>query len=214
VIDEAELRRMSPEERACLLRAIAAIDEPHPLDDPRLLRWRRPAERIIAVVCVGLAAWIGLLAVTLPSRYTATEWAPAWVGFDVALLAAFAATGWALWQRRQVVIGCLVVTATLLCCDAWFDCVLDWGTSGFWLSLASALLAELPVAAVLVLRARWLLRMTMRMVMSQTGHIGPVPPLWRIGLFDTEAGEPVVTGVPARRDARRPDGAARDTPPA
>ena len=95
----------------------------------------------------------------------------------------------------------MIVTATLLCCDAWFDCVLDWGTSGFWLSLASALVAELPVAAILVLRARWLMRLTMRMVMAQTGHVGPVPSLWRIPLFETEDGDSVVTGVPASRDA-------------
>jgi hypothetical protein len=94
-----------------------------------------------------------------------------------------------------VVIVCLIVTATLLCCDAWFDLVLDWGTSGLWLSLASALLAELPLAALLVLRARWLLRLTMRMVMADTGHTGPVPPLWRIPLFATEPGEPVVSGA-------------------
>jgi hypothetical protein len=186
VIDEAELKRMSPQERAQLLRAIAAIDEPHLLDDPRVVRWRWLAERTIAAVCVFLSVWIALLAVTLPTRYTAAEWGPAWVGFDVALLAAFVATGWALWRRRQVVIAFLIVTATLLCCDAWFDCMLDWGTSSFWVSLASALLAELPVATILVLRARWLMRLTMRMVMAQTGHVGPVPSLWRIALFETE----------------------------
>ena len=195
MIEEAELRRMSPQERAQLMRAIAAIDEPHPFDDPRLIRWRRVAERVIAGLCVFLAGWTAVLAVTLPSRFTAAEWGPAWVGFDVALLAAFAGTGWALWKRRQIVIGFLIVTATLLCCDAWFDCVLDWGTSAFWLSLASALLAELPVAGVLVLRARWLMRMTMRIVMAHTGHVGPVPTLWRIPLFDTEPGEPVVSGA-------------------
>jgi hypothetical protein len=200
VIDEAELRRMTPEERAQLLRAIAAIDEPHLLDDPRLMRWRQTAERVIAAICVGLAAWTAVLAVTLPGRYTTAEWGPAWVGFDVALLGAFAVTGWALWKRRQVVIGCLIITATLLCCDAWFDLALDWGTSSFWLSLASALVAELPVAAILVLRARWLLRMTMRMTMAQTGHVGPVPSLWRIPLFDTEPGEPLAAAAPANRD--------------
>ena len=201
MIDEAELRQMSPGERARLLRAIAAIDEPHLLDDPRLLWWRRVAVRVTAVVCVVLAGWTAVLALTLPGRYTTAEWKPAWVGFDVALIAAFGVTGWALWKRRQVVIGCLIVTATLLCCDAWFDLALDWGTSGFWLSLASALVAELPVAALLVFRARWLMRMTMRMVMAHSGHVGPVPSLWRIPLFDTEPGEAVVPAATAGRDA-------------
>lgn len=201
MLDEAELRQMTPQERARLLRAISAIDEQHLLDDPRLLRWRRLGVRVTAAVCVVLAGWTAVLALTLPARYTTTEWRPAWVGFDIALVLAFAVTGWALWQRRQVVIGCLIVTATLLFCDAWFDLALDWGTSGFWLSLGSALVAELPVAALLIFRARWLMRLTMRMVMAHTGHVGPVPSLWRIPLFDTEPGEPVVAAAPARRDA-------------
>jgi hypothetical protein len=39
-----------------------------------------------------------------------------------------------VFRRRQVPIICLVVLATLLCCDAWFDVVLDARTAGFELS--------------------------------------------------------------------------------
>jgi hypothetical protein len=54
----------------------------------------------------------------------------AWVGFDLVGLAAFAATGWAIWRGRQMVIACLLVTGTLLCCDAWFDVVPGLQASG------------------------------------------------------------------------------------
>jgi hypothetical protein len=47
-----------------------------------------------------------------------------------------------------VLIICLVVLATLLCCDAWFDVALDARTAGFELSLLSAVVVELPLAAL------------------------------------------------------------------
>jgi hypothetical protein len=41
VIDEAELRQITQEERFRLARALAAIDMPHPLIDSRLRRRSR-----------------------------------------------------------------------------------------------------------------------------------------------------------------------------
>jgi hypothetical protein len=134
-----------------------------------------------------LAIWIGVLAVTLPRHFTARAWGGAWVGYDVGLLAAFTATAWAAWRRRQLVIVCLIVTATLLCCDAWFDLALDWGTKAFTWSLVTALFAELPAAALMIVFARRLLRQTVRTALAREGHAGPVPPLWRLALFGTQA---------------------------
>jgi hypothetical protein len=183
VIDEAELRRMSQHERMRLQRTLAALDAPRAHADPRADRRRAVALVVIIVCCVALAAWTGVLAVTLPGFYRAGGWRGAWVGFDIALLAAFAATGWAAWRRRQVLIICLVVLATLLCCDAWFDVVLDAHTSGFWLSLLTALLVELPLAAMAMLGARRLLRQTIGLVGLREGYPGPVPPLRQVPLF-------------------------------
>ena len=109
---------------------------------------------VIVASCILLAAWIGVLAVTLPRFYHTGSWRGAWVGFDVALLAAFAATGWAAWRRRQLLIISLVVLATLLLCDAWFDVVLDVRTAGFFASLLSALLVELPLAMLAILHGQ------------------------------------------------------------
>ena len=131
MVDEDELRRMTPQERLQLRRALAALDDQD-------VRASRPRDRrraiilaVIIICCIGLAAWIGVLAATLPRYYRAGGWRGAWVGFDLAVLAAFAVTGWAAWRRRQILIICLVVLATLLCCDAWFDVVLDARTNGF-----------------------------------------------------------------------------------
>ena len=125
---------MSPEDRKHLARLLATIDEPHVLRDNRA-RWRRGLSLLLFMgSCVVLAAWIAVLMLTLPRHYTADHWRGAWVGFDFALLGAFAGTAWAAWRERQVLIILLTVTGTLLCCDAWFDVILDLGTRNIWMS--------------------------------------------------------------------------------
>lgn len=186
MINVDELRQMSPQQRAELSRALAALDDPVPPGEADLPAG--PVRRAIALVvifggCMGLAAWIGVLAVTLPRYYHTGGWRGAWVGFDVGLLIAFAVTAWAAWKHRQLVIGCLIVLATLLCCDAWFDVTLDVRTSGFWVSLLLALCVELPIAALALIIARRLLRLNIRALRRFRGLPGPVPPLWKLPLF-------------------------------
>ncbi len=181
-----ELRSMSPQERLRLRQVLAELDEP----DPRASRSgdRRRKLFLVGVVicCVVLVVWIGVLAATLPRFYRAGSWRGAWVGFDVALLVAFAVTGWAAWRRRQFLIISLVVLATLLCCDAWFDVVLDARTKGFELSLLTALVVELPLAAVAILVTRRLLRSTYSVMLRARGYCGPLPRLRQIPLIGME----------------------------
>jgi len=193
VFDEAELRAMSPQERSRLRRTLAEIDGPSQPGGPggapaRGARRRKLVVVVIVACCVGLAIWTGVLAATLPPYYRSGGWRGAWVGFDIALLVALAVTGWAAWRGRQVLIVCLVVLATLLLCDAWFDVVLDLRTPGFQLSLLSAVIVELPLAALAIAGARRLLRLTIGMLTARQGRDGAVPPLWRVPLFgDTPA---------------------------
>jgi hypothetical protein len=188
VIDEAELRQMSPEERANLARALAELNAECLAPTPISQRRRRI---LIAASLSGaliLAVWIGVLEVTLPRLYRANGWQAAWVGFDIGLFLVFLATAWAAWRRRQVLIGCLMVLATLLCCDAWFDTMLDYGTRGFMVSLLSALLIELPLAAVALIGARRLLRLTIGRLELLEGGTGPVPAFWQVPLFGDHSG--------------------------
>jgi hypothetical protein len=183
VIDEAELRRLTADERRKLARTLAAIDRRHPLMDPRLRRRRRFGLMFMTACCVVLACWIAILIMTLPSRYTSSHWQLAWVGLDIAELAGFAATAWAAWHQRQVVIFFMIITSTLLVCDAWFDLALDYGSRGFTTSLVFALVVELPLAFLLFNSARRLVRVTIATMMRLDGTAGHVPPLWRIPLF-------------------------------
>jgi len=174
---------MTPDERHQLARALAAMNLPHPLLDPRVRRRRRFGMLFMIACCVGLAAWIAILVLTLPGHFTSRGWQAAWIGLDIAELAGFAATAWAAWHQRQIVIFLMIITGTLLVCDAWFDVALDYGSGDFVISVATAVLVELPIAFLLFSAARRLVRVTVESLMQVTGVHGPVPPLWRIPLF-------------------------------
>ena len=174
---------MTHDERRELARVLAAIDRPHPLLDPRLRRRRRLGLMIMAACCIALAAWIAILLLTLPGRYTTSNWQVVWVGLDIAELLGFAATAWAAWHQRQVVIFLMIITGTLLLCDAWFDLTLNYGSSDFTASILSAVLAEIPLAFLLFAAARRLVRVSVQTLMQLSGVSGPAPPLWRVPLF-------------------------------
>jgi len=191
MLDEQELDSMSPQERLRLRQKLAALDERDLPAGEAGERRRKFLLVAIIVCCIALAVWIGVIAVTLPRYYRAGGWRGAWVGFDIAELGAFVVTGWAAWKRRQILIICLVVLATLLCCDAWFDVVLNARTKGFVFSLLSALLIELPLAAVAILLARRLMRTTNAIILRSRGVCGPVPGLRKIPLVGVHPARPL-----------------------
>ena len=190
MITEADLRELSPGERRQLARSLAVIDYPHPLLELNLRRGQKIGLLFSIIACTVLVGWIIVLVLTLNRDYTATHWRLAWVGFDVVLLAAFAATGWAFWRGRQIVIAFLLITATLLCCDAWFDVILDLGSSGVWVSIASAIIVEIPLALLMFNASRRLIRLSALVAMSEAGDAEPVPPLWRIPLLGEQVRAP------------------------
>lgn len=183
--DASALQALSEGERRQLLRRLVEAEQSSPAKPRSNWKWDLLLVVIIAG-CVLLAAWIGYLVVSLPAFYRTGSWRGAWVGFDLAELAAFAATGWAAWRRRQILIICLIVLATLLLCDAWFDVVLDARTAGFVSSLLSALLVEVPIAVMAILVARRLLKLTIAQAMRYEGGTGRVPSLWKLPLFGAE----------------------------
>jgi hypothetical protein len=218
VLDESDLRRMPPEERAQLARALASLNARSLASTPLSQRRRRVLIAACLAGIVLLSIWIGVLEVGLPRDYRAGGWRAAWVGFDIGLLLVIAATAWAAWRRRQVLIVCLIVLATLLCCDAWFDITLDWGTRGFMVSVLSAAVVELPLAVLALIGARRLLRLTVGRLELLTGTPGPVPSFWQVPLFGGAPGSyrsllrksPDLAG-PDAGSAGGPEFASRDT---
>lgn len=208
MINEADLRELSAAQRRQLARSLAVIDYPDPLLEVTLARGRKLGALFSIVACTVLVGWIIVLLFTLHRSFHAHYWRLAWVGFDIVLLFGFAATGWAFWRGRQIVIACLLVTGTLLCCDAWFDVLLDAGTSDVWLSIASALVVELPLAFLMFNAARRLIRLSAVVAVGESGDSSDcddlptdaLPPLWKIPLFGV-SGQPG-EGTSVSRDAR------------
>ena len=166
----------------------------------RVKRLRNRLMAVLLVCCAGLGSWTVYLASSLPTGYHSKAWSAAWVGFDILLLLALAGTVVAAMLRRQIVVMLGVFTATLLLCDAWFDIVLDWGTSEVWLSLASAAFVEVPLALFLLFRIRKLVRLALQRRWRELGLPGDPPALHQIPLFIAEEAA----------EAAVPDGAVSD----
>lgn len=172
-----EVSGWSAQQRAVVARLLAeSIDQPSTVG-----RSPRRRKLVLTVGVVGvlfLLPWLVFLSVTLPAQSSGGAWRTAWVGFDVALVAAFVATVLTVWLRRQIAAFALVVTATLLTCDAWFDVCLSWGTADQWSSVAAAVV-ELPVAFLLASSAALLMRRSFSVIAQLRGQDPAPVPLWR-----------------------------------
>ncbi|MET7418824.1 hypothetical protein [Dactylosporangium sp. NPDC005555] len=169
---------MSLSERADLARRLALL-VPAPRAGERV---RRRFVVVAVTAALLMVPWVVALAWTLPPRYLAGQWPATWVGFDLVLAAALAGTAWAAVRRRQVVLLTAIVSATLLVCDAWFDIMTAAGPDR-WISLGTALLAELPLAAWLFYIAHHLIRLSLRRLLTLSGETVDDLPLWRMPLF-------------------------------
>ena len=103
---------------------------------------------LLGLVAVALVPWILYLTFTLPSRHVTFHYDLAWVGFDIALFASFAATAWAALRRSHWLVAFAAVTGTMLCCDAWFDVVTSHAGDDLIEAITEAAVAELPLAAL------------------------------------------------------------------
>ncbi len=127
-------------------------------------RWVAP---LLALVAALLVPWTLVLAYRLPSRHTSHHWDVAWVGFDIALAGALAATGWAIARQAAWAPSAAAAAATLLLCDAWFDNVLASGLEEHVEAAVEAALIEVPLALLCL----WLARHRERTVTTVTAAL-------------------------------------------
>jgi hypothetical protein len=175
MLSDSEIASLTHEQRIDLTHRLAAFNEGLVRDTDESRRRRRRIIDLLVITCLGLIPWIVLLGLTLPARYSANHWTLAWVGFDVALLCALAATAWAAWRRRQIVIVAALVTGTMLVIDAWFDILTDSTTSDLIISLVTAIFAELPLAALTFVGAFRLIRLTTHTARALAGEPNDLP---------------------------------------
>jgi hypothetical protein len=177
VVSDAQIAAMSAAERREL---ITRLERPigDLVTESTFVRMRRVRLVLMAGAIVGLVPWIVYLSITLPDRYIANNWIATWVGFDTLLLLFMASTAVLGLLRRQLLILTGFTTGVLLVCDAWFD-VMTAAPADRWLSVLTATLGELPLAAVLITGALRILRLTATRLYA----LDPGMPLWRIPLL-------------------------------
>lgn len=105
---------------------------------------------VATVIAASMVPWTVFLSQSLPDRFQARHWEVLWVGFDGVMIALLAATAWAVLHRRPAARSLLVATATMFCCDAWFDVVTSIGQRGGWVPILTAAGGEVPIAALLL----------------------------------------------------------------
>jgi hypothetical protein len=156
---------------------VTEVNHPSPVRAAR--RW---VVRLLALCCLGLIPWIIELALTLPRHYLVANWPLAWTGFDVVLLGCLAVTAWGLWRQRQVAVPASMISCVLLLCDAWFDVLTAHGGRCLTVSVATAVLAELPIAVLLGLTSMRLLHASVATAGARRSGSSS-PSLWRAPLL-------------------------------
>ncbi|OBF02857.1 hypothetical protein A5730_22990 [Mycobacterium sp. ACS4054] len=177
ILTDAQIAALTPDQRRLLIKR---LEQPlSDLIDPALLaRVRRIRLSLMVGGSMAMVPWLGYLSVTLPENYVAHNWPLTWVGFDILLVSFMVATATLGYLRRQLLVPAAFTTGVLLICDAWFD-LMTAGGKDVWLSIATALLIELPLAAFMIFSAQRLIRLTM----MRLWLLDPKMHLWQLPLF-------------------------------
>jgi hypothetical protein len=136
------------------------------LHDPLTGRLRsvraHPFGFLAMAATLALIPWTLIYISQLPDHHTAKHWNLAWAGFDLALCGALGVTAWASLRERALLIVGLIVSSTLLLCDAWFDVATSLDTADEAVTLITALAVELPLATYFAVLAYRSLRTSIR----------------------------------------------------
>jgi hypothetical protein len=103
---------------------------------------------VFAVLALVTVPWTIYLSVTLPRHLVTQDYRGAWVGFNLGLIALLVLTAVLAYRGDRRVAAAATATATMLIVDAWFDVFTSPLGRAFGGALASALLIELPLAAL------------------------------------------------------------------
>lgn len=177
ILTDTQIAALTPEQRREL---IARLEQPlGDVVDPALLaRVRRIRLSLMIGGSMAMVPWLGYLSLTLPENYVAHNWPVTWVGFDLLLVGFMLATATLGYLRRQLLVPAAFTTGVLLICDAWFD-LMTAGPKDVWLSVATALLIEIPLAVFMIFSAQRLIRLTM----MRLWLLDPKMRLWNLPLF-------------------------------
>jgi hypothetical protein len=176
VPSDAQIAAMSPAQRRDLIQRLERpLDEVFPPAIAR--RMRRNRLTLMVGGAIALIPWTIYLAFTLPANYVAHNWPATWIGFDCVLITTMISTAVLGWLRRELVILPGFTTGVLLICDAWFD-IMTAGPGQVWMSVLTATLINLPLAAIMITGAVRIVRLTA----TRLWFLDPETPAWRLPL--------------------------------
>ena len=177
VPSRAEITGWSSSERAQVAKVLDELLDRSDLN-AGLARRRQLILTTVGLAGVLLLPWIGYLAISLPDASRADAWKAAWVGFDLMLALVLLVTSWMGFNRRLLTTIGMVVAATLLLVDAWFDLTLSFRTSEQAGAIVGACI-EIPFAILLIISARAILHRSMTTFARLRGDHEPSVSLWR-----------------------------------
>lgn len=129
-----------------------------PIPTAVLHRRRRVGAGLI-IASINLLGWVVRLAATLPAggprqHWSAgwtglANWTLTWVGLDCAEAVGLLTTGVLLRRAHRATRTVAAMCLSLFVIDAWFDIMTSASRTDLWTAVACALLAELPIAALL-----------------------------------------------------------------
>lgn len=108
---------------------------------------RMPAA--LLTVAILLSIWVIELGAVLQGQARVRNWGSTWVGLDLMEITGLVVTAVLLHRRSVYVSPAAAATATLFGLDAWFDVLTATAGADWYEALASAVLAEIPMAGVL-----------------------------------------------------------------
>lgn len=171
-LTDREIEQLTLSERLALVRRLrqGEVLDAARRSALRRVRLRRAVALTVTAVAAGLLVpWTAYLAVSLPEHYESHAWRLTWVGFDVLLMLMLGLTAFFAWKKRMLVVVTGFASGVLLLADAWFD-VTTSDRNTVHLSVASAVLVEIPLSIFLMGMAIGISWRVAGLLNAVTGH--------------------------------------------
>jgi hypothetical protein len=117
--------------------------------DLRPLTARRGGLAVVfGTAAVVLAAWTVVLGSVLRMDTRVTNWSIAWIGLDLAEAVVLLSCAVLIRRRSALLSPVAAAGATLIIVDAWFDVLTSADDRHWYVSIALALIVEIPGAVI------------------------------------------------------------------
>jgi hypothetical protein len=103
---------------------------------------------VFGAAAVLLVMWTVVLGSVLRTQARVTNWSVAWIGLDLAEAVALLSCALLIRRRSSLLSPVAAASATLIIVDAWFDVLTSANDRHWYVSVALALIVEIPGAVI------------------------------------------------------------------